>query len=144
MQSLDRNALQHEGELIAGDGETAGIQVEDGDFEGAFLQPAVKDGKTAPLPDQQFEMRTRAIDENKGIPAHRLLTKLRTHQAAERIKTPAHIGLLSAEMIPAVISQMNKTAHRASSLRYAASTGWYIFIVPTCANNTSPLVQATT
>lgn len=65
---LQRNVLQDEVKLIAGEDLAFGIQVKGRHFKSALLQSAVEDREAAVFIDQQLQTGAGAIDEDKRIP----------------------------------------------------------------------------
>ncbi len=65
-----------------------------------------------------------SIDKNKSVAACHLPAQFTRNNAAERIKTFAHIGFLAVQKIISQVRQMQDSTHPINSLRNEALTGW--------------------
>lgn len=117
------DAFEQAMQLIGSERKGVLIEVENRRFEGAFFQSSIDNCKAIRFPYQELEVRTGAVDEDKGIAIRHGLTELGGDDATQGIKAFAHVGLFAVEMVAAQLREMQQTTHDRSSFKNEAGTG---------------------
>jgi hypothetical protein len=68
------------------------------EFESAFLQPLIIQGKADALPMQELDFIPSLVDENKNIAIAWVASKIVADKAGQPIETLAHIGGLAVKV----------------------------------------------